>query len=214
MKGDCTAAFEGGSCVDSEYKSTANEASTGMMYSFFMDPANECALNHAMAAFTGNGTAGGLAGPFQSMDTEDMIEYLAPPELMGTDIKWSFCASQWGVCSCPSGHVRYGIENTWYEETMERSVAEIDCTNDVFGDPKPGENNKRCECGVADDPCNEFVRSEAATTCTVVDSSFGKVDFIADPLDCAYFKDLIIYVVSRSGSALPLPWNTLAGTHV
>ena len=86
MKGDCTAAFEGGSCVDSEYKSTANEASTGMIYSFFTDPANECALNHAMAAFKGEGTAGKLADPFQSMNTTMINEQLAPPPAPGCDV--------------------------------------------------------------------------------------------------------------------------------
>jgi len=57
-----------------------------MIYSFFTDPANECALNHAMAAFTGSGTAGGLAGPFQSMNTTMINEQLAPPPAPGCDV--------------------------------------------------------------------------------------------------------------------------------
>jgi len=48
----------------------------------------------------------------------------------------------------------------------------------------------------------------------MVASSMGNVVVQATPVDCAYFKALVVGVVARSGDALPMPWGTLAGLHV
>ena len=58
------------------------------------------------------------------------------------------------------------------------------------------------------------MRSESAVDCSMVASSMGNVVVQATPLDCAYFKSLVVGVVARSGDALPMPWGTLAGLQV
>jgi len=78
------------------------------------------------------------------------------------------CAQEGGACQC-NGLVRYGVapdsikppgRGKWSE--WKRSSHQIQCNNDVFGDPAPFEV-KRCECA---EPANNFDMHIYPTTST------------------------------------------------
>ncbi|RLM51880.1 hypothetical protein DVK02_16765, partial [Halobellus sp. Atlit-31R] len=53
-----------------------------------------------------------------------------------TDVSWTACASQYGICTVPgTREVRYGAAGSYASMIVTNSVK---CSDAVFGDPKPG----------------------------------------------------------------------------
>merc|ERR1712136_652236 len=69
-----------------------------------------------------------------------------------------FCATEGQICNC-DGKVKYGRDETW---TAERDVkGSINCTNDVFGDPKLF-LQKECRCT----PTGDWILVEKKKECS------------------------------------------------
>jgi len=76
-----------------------------------------------------------------------------------TPDKGSYCATEGQICKC-HGKVKYGRVESW---TAEKEVkGSINCTNDVFGDPKP-HFQKECRCTPMETTWSEW--SECSESC-------------------------------------------------
>ncbi len=86
-------------------------------------------------ATTGSGGAtGGAVG--STGDTGGSSSGGAPTNPDVSPIVWVDCAKEKEFCAFEgSSLVRYGSGDTWVEQQVD---GQIDCTNDVFGDPTPG----------------------------------------------------------------------------
>jgi len=89
-----------------------------------------------------------------------------------------FCATEGQICNC-DGKVKYGRDETW---TAERDVkGSINCTNDVFGDPKLF-LQKECRCT----PTGDWILVEKKKECS--DShrfSSGHIGRVGEVSQCA-----------------------------